>query len=513
MLIILLQKIRRRLLLYKERIRIFRIHLIHLIKYGYYSFSIERYNVYSEKKLCYIDIPKTASTSIKKLMIDVLGYDLEEYDIQNFHSRKFAKNHFINNGDYFSFSFTRNPYERLVSTYLNRYKGGEGITRTYDYYLFGLLQEDKGFEHFVKKIVQIPDWLAEDHFVSQYATLYDKNNKCKVDFVGKFENIAQDWKIVQDYTNLPELPHLNQSNLIDWTNFYTLETAQLVYQRYKKDFEYFGYDPNELLFLFEIKNLPPSPSDENLNEEQKQILLKRRLVSYKDYSYWFHKGRICTAKYKYLPSHKLGYLITYKTASSSILSVLLETQGIIANENVHNTADQHLPDKIDNPEDYFIFTFVRSPFERLVSCYQNKVIDEAHLPFNSFNTYLFGYLKQASSFSDFIERVCRIPSSMQEGHIRNQYDIIYDEQHQCRAHFIGKYENIEDDWKTIQQRYHLPNLPILNKTKKKDWRDFYTLESAQQVYHKYKKDIHTFNYLQEYENLITYLKSKNKECP
>lgn len=256
MLIILLQKIRRRLLLYKERIRIFRIHLIHLIKYGYYSFSIERYNVYPEKKLCYIDIPKAASTSIKKLMIDVMGYDLEGYDIQNFHSRKFAKNHFINNGDYFSFSFTRNPYERLVS------------------------------------------------------------------------------------------------------------------------------------------------------------------------------------------------------------------------------------------------------------CYQNKVIDEAHLPFNSFNTYLFGYLKQASSFSDFIERVCRIPSSIQEGHIRNQYDIIYDEQHQCRAHFIGKYENIEDDWKTIQQRYHLPNLSILNKTKKKDWRDFYTLESAQQVYHKYKKDIHTFNYLQEYENLITYLKSK-----
>ena len=76
--------------------------------------------------------------------------------------------------------------------------------------------------------------------------------------------------------------------------------------------------------------------------------------------------------------------------------------------------------------------------------------------------------------------------------------------------FIGKFENIENDYKQIQEKYNYLPLPKYNQTlKNENWKDFYTIKAIENVYKKYKKDIKLFGYEKEYEDLKEYILSKN----
>lgn len=58
------------------------------------------------------------------------------------------------------------------------------------------------------------------------------------------------------------------------------------------------------------------------------------------------------------------------------------------------------------------------------------------------------------------------------------------------------------------EEYGLSPLENHNRTQKDNWMDYYTLDSAKKVYHRYKKDIIKFGYTEEYKELISYLKHK-----
>ena len=51
------------------------------------------------------------------------------------------------------------------------------------------------FEGFCTKISQLPDRIADQHFISQWY-LFDKICRTKLDFVGRFENMEADWRQV-----------------------------------------------------------------------------------------------------------------------------------------------------------------------------------------------------------------------------------------------------------------------------------------------------------------------------
>lgn len=197
-----------------------------------------------KSKLCYIDNPKVASTSIKEMLLKSEGLDREKLnkDLHTYFIETYTQDVSQKDFPYFSFIFVRNPFERVVSTYKNMYSRPKGSWSTFQNYLFGWFEKDKGFEFFVKKgPVKISDKWADEHLLSQYLMMYYNGEPCHIDFIGRFETLKEDWGIIQEKTGLCDLPLSNQSSKEDWRNYYTLELMDIVYERYQKDFELLGY--------------------------------------------------------------------------------------------------------------------------------------------------------------------------------------------------------------------------------------------------------------------------------
>jgi hypothetical protein len=68
------------------------------------------------------------------------------------------------------------------------------------------------------------------------------NGKIFVDFIGRFENISNDWKIVADKIGIKkELPIKNESPHENYTYYYDEWCIQKVVDIYKRDIELFNY--------------------------------------------------------------------------------------------------------------------------------------------------------------------------------------------------------------------------------------------------------------------------------
>lgn len=122
--------------------------------------------------------------------------------------------------DYFVFSFVRNPWDRSVSRIMYRNKR---YKRPMDISIQLLKQE-----------CCINKTFCEDLILNQ---------KYMVDFIGRFENLQEDFNIVCDKIEIPQqkLPHKNKSKHKHYTEYYDDETREIVAQKYAKDIEYFGY--------------------------------------------------------------------------------------------------------------------------------------------------------------------------------------------------------------------------------------------------------------------------------
>jgi hypothetical protein len=81
---------------------------------------------------------------------------------------------------------------------------------------------------------------------NQLRYLTDKNGEVLVDFIGRFENLAQDISHVFDKLGLEasqlEIPHENRSAHSHYSEMYTPETREIVRKRFRRDIEFFGYE-------------------------------------------------------------------------------------------------------------------------------------------------------------------------------------------------------------------------------------------------------------------------------
>ncbi len=203
--------------------------------------------LFPEHKFGYIQIPKVASRSIRVAVTAFMaGHSPDEdFDsglVSEFETRyaqhlSLAKIAMLCE-DNFIFAFVRNPYERIYSCYKNkiedvRVHGGRNI---FEKHGIGL---DVTFEEFVRRVAALPDSASDRHFRSQ-AWFLTWKGVLLPSFVGKLEQMSEDWEELQKRFGIAPPPQINVSSAKSLPEM-TDETRRLIRERYADDFRLFGY--------------------------------------------------------------------------------------------------------------------------------------------------------------------------------------------------------------------------------------------------------------------------------
>jgi hypothetical protein len=132
---------------------------------------------------------------------------------------------------YFKFSFVRNPWARVFSWYQN--------VMADDYHKNGLkIEGSLSFKEFVFQ------YCGRGMLRPQIYWLKNFRGEVGVDFIGKFENLKEDFKKICFLIGAPqiELPHRMKGKGKDFKEFYDYETWYFVQKVYHEEIEYFDYE-------------------------------------------------------------------------------------------------------------------------------------------------------------------------------------------------------------------------------------------------------------------------------
>ncbi|XAK38146.1 sulfotransferase family 2 domain-containing protein [Campylobacter coli] len=138
----------------------------------------------------------------------------------------------------------RNPYDRVVSAYHYLKKGGGN--KNDEKWASKNIYKYNSFEEFVLALEdleiqnKILNWM---HFTPQYKFLCDSEKNILVNFVGKFENLEEDFKkILKILSRKDKLIHINKSLHANYKKYYNDAMYKIIRDIYRDDFEIFDYD-------------------------------------------------------------------------------------------------------------------------------------------------------------------------------------------------------------------------------------------------------------------------------
>ena len=203
----------------------------------------------ADKEVLFIHIPKCAGVSISQALRKRVGLTTHGPHFKCKHL--FHPNGDLEQANYFIFTFVRNPWERLVSTFYYIMNGGrvEIDARRRDLYL------SKYQGDFKKFVLDIENWIdiREDdriypdqfipHFRPQFEYILDDQGNKMVDFIGRFENIKDDFRSLCAALSVDvvKLPTSNRSSHGRYHKYYDHKTMEIVADFYAKDIELFNY--------------------------------------------------------------------------------------------------------------------------------------------------------------------------------------------------------------------------------------------------------------------------------
>ena len=214
-----------------------------------------------------------------------------------------------------------------------------------------------------------------------------------------------------------------------------------------------------------------------------RIAWRNRERSIFDPFYYRHMKCDVSDKYKFI-NHRVP-----KVCSTTLTDLI---QSFDSNLQMHK--QEEMPASLTYKyKEYYHFAFVRNPWDRLVSCYNNKL---GGMPPPNLFRNLYGDQKfDSMSFTDFIGLVNKIPEYLCDMHFMPQYRCFNPK----RMNFIGRFESFEEDiyrlLDIIAPEHKGISVKRLNSSNNdKHYREYYTDETRDIVARKYRRDIELFNY-------------------
>ena len=268
-------------------------------------------------KAVYFNLPKVASTTMMSYLVEVLGMEkkakyesgfglhlLDNYPFPyaTYEELDTKYKHFL------KFTIVRNPWDRLVSCYKNKFNPEHPRIRQgkvmAPFVPYGeAFWAHMTFKDFVNSVCHISDWEAERHFKSQYIELCNSGGRINMTFIAKLAHFKADMEIIQQHTGLPNLPFAQhkKSHRNPYTTFYDGELAEKVAKRYATDIALFHYQFGEqksvdIHFLKDKPEWNISPissknylissarNNELSNTSSKNLQKRRKIIFYKDQS-------------------------------------------------------------------------------------------------------------------------------------------------------------------------------------------------------------------------------------
>jgi hypothetical protein len=145
----------------------------------------------------------------------------------------------------------RNPWDRILSCYLNKIKQDKNFQSKHftdgvmkKFHRFNAFYAGMPFTEFLRAVAGIPDCDADGHFASQYTRLV-QSKELVVTHLARFENYQGEVKRFLNMIGIEgeiELPHLNRTmKRMPYGGYYDAETIRLVEERYGEDIQRFDY--------------------------------------------------------------------------------------------------------------------------------------------------------------------------------------------------------------------------------------------------------------------------------
>ena len=193
-----------------------------------------------QKRFLFVHIPKTAGNSIQTILRhhsedEIVALRAEQDGIERFGLRnpnyKIKKHSTLAEyraalgearfRDLYKFTCVRNPWDRMVSYYF-----GTTLVQAWD---------RKEFKQLILKAVSVTDYLRLDKGESDPFG--------NVDYVMRFENLADDFRTASAKLGIPAapLPQYNRSNREHYSKYYDAELRELIWKRFAREIDRFGY--------------------------------------------------------------------------------------------------------------------------------------------------------------------------------------------------------------------------------------------------------------------------------
>lgn len=183
-------------------------------------------------KCIFIHVIKTGGISVCK----ALNMKDKQFHIPASEAKSITKGKW---NDYFTFSFIRNPWDKMVSQY---FYNGQCYTKDFNKY--------------------ISRWYYGKKFVTSYSCIHSDYFDLNLDFIGRFENFQKDFDFVCKKIGRPAtiLPHENSVPItsgpngekvfpkpkeIHYSKLYNQDSIDMVAEKFSKDIKLFNYEFNQ----------------------------------------------------------------------------------------------------------------------------------------------------------------------------------------------------------------------------------------------------------------------------